>query len=437
MDVPRDLTPQEVRVLGCLVEKEATTPDNYPLTLNSLRNACNQSTSRDPVVDYGELEIEQALKSLRERGLTRTVHSTSNRATKFRHVLPDALGLDAAETAVLSVLMLRGAQTLGEIKGRTERQHTFESIEACQEVLQALAARSEPLVVQLARQPGQKDARWIHLLTPIAEPSASAAGDRPGDRSAPGRPAELPVDPYGEATAEFYDLLAGHQWEDVALQLLDLLDAVDVAVGPVVDVGAGTGIGLSAIRDAAPGAQIWAIEPSSAMRAALHARLNDEPALRAAVTVVPSAFGEARLPPTACALLACASFGHLAAGERQRLWRYVAEQMPGGAPAVIGLLPPARPVEVEPTRYASVRVGQFTYEGWQHGEPDGERTMRWTMGYRVLDAGGALVAERSASARWTCDAADDVRAEAAEFGLSVTVHDGWVVARSVPSPVSG
>src|SRR5690349_11570639 len=101
-----DLDPFEVRILGCLIEKEATTPDVYPLTLNGLRSACNQSTSRDPVVSYGDVEIDRTLTSLRGRGLTRTVHSTSNRATKYRHVLPEVLGLDAAETAVLSVLML-------------------------------------------------------------------------------------------------------------------------------------------------------------------------------------------------------------------------------------------------------------------------------------------------------------------------------------------
>ncbi|HZI43743.1 MAG TPA: YceH family protein, partial [Ilumatobacter sp.] len=171
-----DLDPHEVRILGCLIEKEATTPDVYPLTLNSLRHACNQSTSRDPVVAYVDAEIEQALTSLRGRGLTRTVHSTSNRAIKFRHVLPDVLGLDAAETAVLSVLMLRGAQTVGELKGRAERQHRFDSIDEVGAVLTALAGRDDPLVRRLERQPGQKDARWVHLLAPFdAAPAAARA----------------------------------------------------------------------------------------------------------------------------------------------------------------------------------------------------------------------------------------------------------------------
>jgi uncharacterized protein YceH (UPF0502 family) len=178
--VPHDLSPEEVRVLGCLVEKEKTVPDSYPLTLNSLRTACNQSTSRDPVVSYDDHTLEQALAALRARGLTRTVHSTSNRATKYRHVLPDALGLDAGETAVLAVLMLRGAQTLGELKSRTDRQHPFASIDETASVLARLADRG--LVLQLDRRPGQKDARWTHLLSPVSTP----AGDH--DREVETRP---------------------------------------------------------------------------------------------------------------------------------------------------------------------------------------------------------------------------------------------------------
>ena len=165
-DVPHDLSPEEIRVLGCLVEKEATVPDSYPLTLNSLRTACNQSTSRVPVVSYGEHEVEQALASLRARGLTRTVHSTSNRGAKYRHVLPEALGLDPGETALVAVLMLRGPQTVGELKSRTERQHAFDTIDETADALARLAARG--LVLQLERQPGQKDARWVHLLSPGA-----------------------------------------------------------------------------------------------------------------------------------------------------------------------------------------------------------------------------------------------------------------------------
>ena len=125
VEIAFDLTAEEARVLGCLIEKEATTPAAYPLTLNSLRLACNQSTSREPVVDYSDHDIEQALRTLRERGLTRNVHSTSNRAMKYRHVVPEALGLDVDEVAIIGVLILRGPQTIGELKSRTERIHAF------------------------------------------------------------------------------------------------------------------------------------------------------------------------------------------------------------------------------------------------------------------------------------------------------------------------
>src|SRR5437879_5611704 len=120
-----ELTAEEVRVLGCLVEKEAATPQSYPLTLNALVNACNQLTGRDPVVAYDERTVEQALHSLRERGLTRIVHSRSNRVPKFRHVLDEALALERPELAVLCLLALRGPQTAGELRSRSERLHAF------------------------------------------------------------------------------------------------------------------------------------------------------------------------------------------------------------------------------------------------------------------------------------------------------------------------
>jgi uncharacterized protein YceH (UPF0502 family) len=416
-----DLTPEEVRVLGCLIEKEATTPDNYPLTLNSLRNACNQSTSRDPVVEYGEREIEQALTSLRRRGLTRTVHSTSNRATKYRHVLPEVLDLAPDEVAVLSVLMLRGAQTIGELKGRTERQHRFATTDEVAATLAALATREQAMVRQLERQPGQKDARWIHLLGDVPEPSGAVAAPQPSTSV---------DDSYGAATAEFYDLLATDMWTSFGLQLLDLLADADPSAGPVIDIGVGTGIGLQYVRAAVPDADVFAVEPSKAMRAALHARLTDDPDLRTATTVAPTRFIDARLPPTASAVVASAVYGHLTDDERRRLWRYVAEQMPAGAPAVIGVLPPDRPVAFEPVRYARVPVGAYVYEGWQSGQPIDDRSMSWTLSYRVVDdRDGTTIADYRASAPWRCDSVDDVRHEIAEFGLTLTEHDGCVVVR--------
>ena len=159
-----DLTSEEVRILGCLAEKEATTPDNYPLTVNSLTSACNQSTNRHPVVRYTEGEVTAALTHLRELGFTRIVYSQSNRAPKHRHVLHEQLKLEPAELAALGVLMLRGPQTVGEVKGRTERIFAFADLAHTEATLDALAAREDPLVVRLARRPGQKDARYAHLI---------------------------------------------------------------------------------------------------------------------------------------------------------------------------------------------------------------------------------------------------------------------------------
>jgi uncharacterized protein YceH (UPF0502 family) len=159
-----ELSPVEVRVIGCLVEKELTTPQYYPLTLNALVAACNQTSNRSPVVTYDERTVEQALATLREKGLTRIVYSRSNRAARYRHVLDEMLGLEPRDTAVLSVLMLRGAQTVGEIRTRTERMTEFESLGDVEATLDALASRGEPLVVRLDRQPGQKEARFAQLL---------------------------------------------------------------------------------------------------------------------------------------------------------------------------------------------------------------------------------------------------------------------------------
>jgi uncharacterized protein YceH (UPF0502 family) len=159
------LTAEQTRVLGCLAEKEATTPDAYPLSTNALVLACNQRSSRDPVVDYDESTVTAALVSLRELGLARTSRGDGSRVYKHAHSLREALRLDAAGVAVLSVLMLRGPQTAGELRTRTERQHAFASLESVEATLAELAARDEPLVERLPRAPGQKEARWAQLLT--------------------------------------------------------------------------------------------------------------------------------------------------------------------------------------------------------------------------------------------------------------------------------
>ena len=158
------LTPVQVRILGCLIEKERTTPDNYPLTMNALMAACNQTTNRYPVVTFTEATVSNALLNLRGDNLLRIDYSRSGRADKYRHVLDGVLDADDAEIALLAVLMLRGPQTSAELRTRSERLHPFASQEEVDAVLARLGARPEPLVVRLAPRPGQKEARWAHLL---------------------------------------------------------------------------------------------------------------------------------------------------------------------------------------------------------------------------------------------------------------------------------
>jgi hypothetical protein len=172
----------EIRVLGCLVEKQRTTPDTYPLSLNALRLACNQSTNRDPVVNYEEREIKAALDRMSNRGWTRFASGASSRALKYRHLLDEALGVSDAELSALAVLMLRGPQTVGELKQRTERLHHFDSIADVAQTLDALAQRE--LVVRLERRAGQKEERWQQLLggddappPAPAQPAPAEAGD--------------------------------------------------------------------------------------------------------------------------------------------------------------------------------------------------------------------------------------------------------------------
>jgi uncharacterized protein len=157
-----DLDAAEVRVLGCLLEKQQTTPDAYPLTLNSLRLACNQSTNRDPVVDYDEATVREAAQRLGKRGWSRLTSYHGSRSAKYRHLLDDALGLAPDERALLCVLMLRGPQTLGELKQRTERLHAFPDLASVEDALDRLTARE--LGRWHERRPGQKEARYGHLL---------------------------------------------------------------------------------------------------------------------------------------------------------------------------------------------------------------------------------------------------------------------------------
>ena len=158
------LNPEEVRVVGALIEKQVTTPEYYPLTLNALRQACNQLSNREPVVSFDEKTVAWALESLRERKLVRVVTTADGRVPKYRHVLDEALGLKSPEMAVMCVLMLRGAQTVGEIRTRSERLYPFSALSFVEATLEDLMTRDVPLVLKLPRQSGQKESRYAHLL---------------------------------------------------------------------------------------------------------------------------------------------------------------------------------------------------------------------------------------------------------------------------------
>jgi uncharacterized protein YceH (UPF0502 family) len=179
---PGELTPPEQRVLGCLIEKRWTTPDQYPLSLNALRLACNQSTNRDPVTNYDEATVRDAAQRLCVYGLARLASGHGSRAIKYRHLAEQALGVGRDELSVLAVLLLRGAQTPGELKARTERMAALDSLADVERILEALSDKR--YVARLERRPGQKEVRYRHLLgsTPMGEPLEAAPDpQRSGD----------------------------------------------------------------------------------------------------------------------------------------------------------------------------------------------------------------------------------------------------------------
>jgi uncharacterized protein len=169
------LTEVETRVLGSLVEKELTTPDYYPLSLNALVNACNQKSNRDPAMNLNEDAVSQALRSLEKEGLAGPADGMDNRVSKFEHRLQEAFNFDRREIAILCELLLRGPQTPGELRSRAERMHPFDDLGQVQSTLQRLAQREPPLVKTLPRQPGTKEARYAHLLSGDVQIQASAA----------------------------------------------------------------------------------------------------------------------------------------------------------------------------------------------------------------------------------------------------------------------
>ena len=181
---PLRLTANEARVLGALIEKEVTTPEYYPLSLNALINACNQRSNREPVMDLDEEAVRQALHGLEDDGIAGRARSADGRVTKYEHWLGEAFNFSRAETALMCVLLLRGPQTPGELRGRTERMHRFEEISDVLAGLQKLMEREPPLAAMLPRQPGTKESRYAQLLsgpvdTAIAAQPAPVAGYAP------------------------------------------------------------------------------------------------------------------------------------------------------------------------------------------------------------------------------------------------------------------
>jgi uncharacterized protein YceH (UPF0502 family) len=186
--MPEILTEIETRILGSLVEKQLTTPEYYPLTLNALVAACNQKSNREPVVSYDDKTVTDALERLRDRNLVYVFYGSTSRVPKYKHMLPSVYELEPADVAVMCVMMLRGPQTLGELRGRTDRLYEFSGLGEVQETLDGLTRRDDPLVVKLERLAGQKEARFAHLLNGEIDvsslpPPRSSASSAPADPS--------------------------------------------------------------------------------------------------------------------------------------------------------------------------------------------------------------------------------------------------------------
>jgi uncharacterized protein len=209
---PVKLTPAEARVLGALIEKEITTPDYYPLSLNALTNACNQRSNREPIMNLDDDELRQALHGLEAKRLAGRARSADGRVTKYEHWLGEAFNFSRAETAVICILLLRGPQTPGELRGRTERLHEFTEISDVTAGLQKLMEREPPLVTLLPRQPGARESRYAHLLCgPVEFAMASSADVAAEDPS-------LSTSQYEDRIAQLESTVAELQREVAALR---------------------------------------------------------------------------------------------------------------------------------------------------------------------------------------------------------------------------
>ena len=195
------LTEIEARVLGALLEKEITTPDYYPLSLNSLVNACNQKSNRDPAMNLDEVSVRDALRTLQDNSLARSVSAADSRVTKYEHRLQEAFNFDRREAAIFCELLLRGPQTPGELRTRAERMHPFDDLSEAQSALQRLMNREPPLVKLLARQPGTKESRYTHLLSGDANPVSSTL-----EPQAPAAPEREKIDAFSRLSSEIAEL---------------------------------------------------------------------------------------------------------------------------------------------------------------------------------------------------------------------------------------
>jgi uncharacterized protein YceH (UPF0502 family) len=262
------LSPEDQRILGALLEKQTLVPASYPLTANALRAACNQTSNRDPLVELDQQTVEHTGRSLKERGLLRIVWSDTGRRTlKYHQILDERLELDADERALLTVLLLRGAQAPGELRTRTERLHPFPDRGAVEACLRRMAGRPEPLVRELERRPGQQDHRWVHLLGPVAEkaaPTPAPAVDRDAVIADGPQTRDARVRSSYDAVASDY---ADHLVDELTVLPFEtwLLDRVLAHAEGRAVVDAGSGPGHVTAYLAAGGAEAMGMDYSPAM----------------------------------------------------------------------------------------------------------------------------------------------------------------------------
>lgn len=325
------LDPVEQRLLGSLLEKQRTVPASYPLTLNSLRLACNQSSSRDPLSDYDDDTLQRACRALKDRGLLRVVWADKGTRTLKYHQLLDAeLSLQPDERALLTVLLLRGAQAPGELKTRTERLHPFADRAEVEATLTRMAGALPPLVRELERRAGQQDRRWIHLLGPVpteAVAAGAAAVDREAILAEGAGARDAKVVAAYDAVADAYAEALGDELIDKPFDLWLLERIADLAKGPIADLGCGPGHISAFLADT--GAEVHGFDASAAMVARARA---DFPDLDFQVVRFHQ-FLRPRTAPAWGAVVAWYSFVHLAPSELTEVLRRVAATATGGVVA--------------------------------------------------------------------------------------------------------